>query len=74
MASNMTGEVITGVYDYGNMVDSDKMNREIIDLMRNRGEVDYNQYIDEELKQDLNWLKRSMKNLKTLYRGLINKR
>ena len=56
MASNMTGEAITGVYDYGNISDSDKrVVREIIDLMRNRGQVPCSMFAEE---------------LKTRYKGV----
>ena len=48
LASNMTGEAIEGNYDYGNITDSDKkVVTEIIDLMRQRGEVPCSMFAEE---------------------------
>ena len=63
MASNMTGEAITGVYDYGNISDSDKrVVREIIDLMRNRGQVPCSMFA-EELKTRFDLVEIPMKKI-----------
>ena len=57
LASNMTGEAITGVYDYGNIKDSDKIVvKEIIDLMRDRGKIPCSMFA-EELKTRFNFSK-----------------
>jgi hypothetical protein len=48
VASNMTGEAITGPYDYGNITDSDKkVVSEIIDLMRQRDQVPCGMFAEE---------------------------
>ena len=55
LASNTTGEAITGVYDYGNVKDSDKVVvKEIIDLMRDRGKIPCSIFA-EELKTRFNF-------------------
>ena len=63
VASNMTGEAITGVFDYGNITDSDKVIvREIIDLMRDRGQVPCSMFA-EELKTKFNLVEIPMKSI-----------
>ena len=53
LASNMTGEAIEGNYDYGNITDGDKkVVTEIIDLMRQRGDVPCSMFA-EELKNKI---------------------
>ena len=48
VASNMTGEAITGNYDYGNISDNDKIVvREIIDFLRSREGVPTSMIIEE---------------------------
>jgi len=48
LASNMTGEAIESNYDYGSITDNDKkVVTEIIDLMRNRGEVPCSMFAEE---------------------------
>ena len=73
MASNMTGEAITGVYDYGNISDSDKrVVREIIDLMRNRGEVPCSMFA-EELKTRFELVEIPMKKIEDSVWGQLTK-
>ena len=51
LASNMTGEAIDGVFDYGDISDEQKkVVKEIIDLMRARDQVPCGMFA-EELKQ-----------------------
>ena len=48
IASNMTGEAIEGMYDYGNISDSDKkVVVEIIDLLNARGQVPCSMFAEE---------------------------
>lgn len=48
LASNMTGEAIQSNYDYGNISDGDKkVVKEIIDLLRNRGDVPCSMFAEE---------------------------
>jgi len=48
LASNMTGEAIEGLYDYGNITDSDKLLvKEIIDLLRAREQVPCGMFAEE---------------------------
>ena len=48
LASNMTGEAIQTNYDYGNISDGDKkVVKEIIDLLRNRGDVPCSMFAEE---------------------------
>ena len=73
MASNMTGEAITGVYDYGNISDSDKrVVREIIDLMRNRGQVPCSMFA-EELKTRFELVEIPMKKIEDSVWGQLTK-
>ena len=73
VASNMTGEAITGVYDYGNISDSDKrLVREIIDLMRNRGEVPCSMFA-EELKTKFQLVEIPMKKIEDSIWGQLTK-
>tara|TARA_Y100000361_G_C10890030_1_gene203632 strand:- start:41 stop:472 length:432 start_codon:yes stop_codon:yes gene_type:complete len=73
MASNMTGEAITGVYDYGNISDSDKrVVREIIDLMRNRGQVPCSMFA-EELKTRFDLVEIPMKKIEDSVWGQLTK-
>ena len=73
MASNMTGEAITGVYDYGNISDSDKrVVREIIDLMRNRGQVPCSMFA-EELKKRFELVEIPMKKIEDSVWGQLTK-
>ena len=73
MASNMTGGVITGVYDFGNIIDSDKrVVREIIDLMRNRGEVPCSMFA-EELKTRFELVEIPMKKIEDSVWGQLTK-
>ena len=73
VASNMTGEAITGVYDYGNISDSDKrLVREIIDLMRNRSEVPCSMFA-EELKTKFQLVEIPMKKIEDSIWGQLTK-
>lgn len=73
LASNMTGEAITGVYNYGEVSDSDKVVvREIIDLMRNRGEVPCSMFA-EELKTRFNLVEIPMKKIEDSIWGQLTK-
>jgi len=73
VASNMTGEAITGIYDYGNISDSDKiLVREIIDLMRNRGEVPCSMFA-EELKTKFELVEIPMKKIEDSIWGQLTK-
>ena len=48
LASNMTGEAIQSNYDYGNVSDGDKkVVKEIIDLLRSRGDVPCSMFAEE---------------------------
>ena len=73
LASNMTGEAITGVYDYGDIKDSDKVVvKEIIDLMRDRGEVPCSMFA-EELKTRFNLVEIPMKKIEDSVWGQLTK-
>jgi len=73
VASNMTGEAITGIYDYGNISDSDKiLVTEIIDLMRNRGEVPCSMFA-EELKTKFELVEIPMKKIEDSIWGQLTK-
>ena len=73
IASNMTGEAITGVYDYGSISDSDKIVvKEIIDLMRNRGDVPCSMFA-EELKTRFELVEIPMKNIEDSVWGQLTK-
>ena len=73
LASNMTGEAIQGVYDYGNISDSDKkVVREIIDLMRNRAQVPCGMFA-EELKTRFELVEIPMKKIEDSVWGQLTK-
>ena len=73
MASNMTGEAIEGNYDYGDITDSDKkVVREIIDLMRNRGDVPCSMFV-EELKTRFQLVEVPMKKIEDSIWGQLTK-
>ena len=73
LASNMTGEAITGVYDYGNIKDSDKVVvKEIIDLMRDRGKIPCSMFA-EELKTRFNLVEIPMKKIEDSVWGQLTK-
>ena len=73
IASNMTGEAITGVYDYGSISDSDKIVvKEIIDLMRNRGDVPCSMFA-EELKTRFELVEIPMKSIEDSVWGQLTK-
>ena len=73
LASNMTGEAIEGNYDYGNITDSDKkVVTEIIDLMRQRGDVPCSMFA-EELKTRFQMVEIPMKNIEDSVWGQMTK-
>ncbi len=73
LASNMTGESITGNYDYGNITDSDKkVVNEIIDLMRERENVPCGMFA-EELKSRFNLVEIPMKKIEDSLWGILTK-
>ena len=73
LASNTTGEAITGVYDYGDIKDSDKVVvREIIDLMRNRGDVPCSIFA-EELKTRFELVEIPMRSVEDSIWGQLTK-
>ena len=73
LASNMTGEAIKGVYDYGNIKDSDKVVvKEIIDLMRDRGKIPCSMFA-EELKTRFNLVEIPMKKIEDSVWGQLTK-
>ena len=73
LASNTTGEAITGVYDYGDIKDSDKVVvREIIDLMRQRGDVPCSMFA-EELKTRFELVEIPMKSIEDSVWGQLTK-
>ena len=73
IASNMTGEAIEGNYDYGNITDSDKkVVTEIIDLMRQRGDVPCS-IIVEELKTRFQMVEIPMKKIEDSVWGQLTK-
>jgi len=73
VASNMTGEAITPQYDYGNISDNDKkLVREIIDLMRNRGQVPCSMFA-EELKTRFELVEIPMKKIEDSVWGQLTK-
>ena len=73
LASNMTGEAIEGTYDYGNISDSDKrVVKEIIDLMRDRGEVPCSMFA-EELKNKFQLVEVPMKKIEDSVWGQLTK-
>ena len=73
LASNMTGEPIEGTYDYGNISDSDKrVVEEIIDLLRNRGEIPCSMFA-EELKSKFQLVEVPMKKIEDSVWGQLTK-
>ena len=73
VASNMTGEAITNVYDYGDISDSDKVVvKEIIDLMRARDQVPCGMFA-EELKEKFQLVEIPMKSVKDSVWGQLTK-
>ena len=73
VSSNMTGEAIEGTYDYGNITENDKkVVREIIDLMRNRGQVPCSMFA-EELKTRFELVEIPMKKIEDSIWGQLTK-
>jgi len=73
LASNMTGEAIEGNYDYGSITDSDKkVVTEIIDLMRQRGDVPCSMFA-EELKARFQMVEIPMKSIEDSVWGQMTK-
>tara|TARA_B100000900_G_scaffold349977_1_gene316333 strand:+ start:122 stop:565 length:444 start_codon:yes stop_codon:yes gene_type:complete len=73
MVSNKTGEDLDGVYNYGEIKDSDKLVvKEIIDLMRARSEVPCGMFA-EELKTRFNLVEVPMKKVEDSVWGQMTK-
>jgi len=73
MASNMTGEAIEGLYDYGNITDSDKLLvKEIIDLLRERDQVPCGMFA-EELKTKFQLVEIPIKKIEDSVWGQLTK-
>tara|TARA_R100001509_G_scaffold22072_1_gene11563 strand:- start:324 stop:818 length:495 start_codon:yes stop_codon:yes gene_type:complete len=73
VASNMTGEAITGNYDYGNITDEDKIVvGEIIDLLRGRAGVPV-EMIVEEIKTKFQLVEIPMKKVEDSVWGQLTK-
>ena len=73
VASNMTGEAIEGLYDYGDITDRDKtVVKEIIDLMRQREGVP-NSMLIEELKTKFQLVEIPMKKIEDTVWGQLTK-
>jgi len=73
LASNMTGEAIEGLYDYGNITDSDKLLvKEIIDLLRQRDQVPCAMFA-EELKTRFQLVEIPMKKIEDSVWGQLTK-
>ena len=73
LASNMTGEAIEGLYDYGNITDSDKLLvKEIIDLLRERDQVPCGIFA-EELKTKFQLVEIPMKKIEDSVWGQLTK-
>jgi len=73
MASNMTGEAIEGLYDYGNITDSDKLLvKEIIDLLRQRDQVPCGMFA-EELKTKFQLVEIPIKKIEDSVWGQLTK-
>ena len=73
IASNMTGEAIEGNYDYGDITDSDKkVVTEIIDLMRQRGDVPCSMFA-EELKTRFQMVEIPMQSIEDSIWGQLTK-
>jgi len=73
LASNMTGEAIEGLYDYGSITDSDKLLvKEIIDLLRQRDQVPCAMFA-EELKTRFQLVEIPMKKIEDSVWGQLTK-
>ena len=73
VASNMTGEAIQSNYDYGNISDGDKkVVKEIIDLLRSRGDVPCSMFA-EELKTRFELVEIPMKKIEDSVWGQLTK-
>ncbi len=73
VASNMTGEAITGVFDYGDISDEQKkVVKEIIDLMRAREQIPCGMFA-EELKQKFQLEEIPMKKIEDSIWGQLTK-
>jgi len=73
VASNMTGEAIDGLYDYGNITDSDKLLvKEIIDLLRERDQVPCGMFA-EELKTKFQLVEIPIKKIEDSVWGQLTK-
>ena len=73
LASNVTGKTIEGTYDYGNITDSDKkVVNEIIDLMRQRGDVPCSMFA-EELKTRFQMVEIPMQSIEDSIWGQLTK-
>jgi hypothetical protein len=73
LASNMTGEAIETNYDYGNITDSDKkVVKEIIDLLRARGDLPCSMFA-EELKTRFQTVEIPMKKIEDSVWGQLTK-
>jgi len=73
LASNMTGEAITGVFDYGSITDRDKkVVEEVITLLRERQGVP-NDMIVEELKTKFQLVEIPMKKIEDSVWGQLTK-
>ena len=73
VASNMTGEAVEGLYDYGDITDRDKtVVKEIIDFLRQREGVP-NSMLIEELKQKFQLVEIPMKKVEDTVWGQLTK-
>ena len=73
LASNMTGEAIQGVYDYGNISDSDKaVVNEVIKLLRERKGIP-SEMVIEELKTKFDLVEIPMKKIEDTVWGQLTK-
>ena len=73
VASNMTGEAITGIYDYGSISDSDKtVVNEIINLLRQRKGVP-SEMLVEEIKTRFDLVEVPMKKVEDTVWGQLTK-
>ena len=73
VASNMTGEAVEGLYDYGDITDRDKsVVKEIIDFLRQREGVP-NSMLIEELKTKFQLVEIPMKKVEDTVWGQLTK-
>jgi len=73
LASNMTGEAIEGVFDYGSITERDKkVVKEIIDLMRARDQIPCGMFA-EELKTRFELVEIPMKKIEDSVWGQLTK-